>query len=88
MIIVSNGFGFEIEVTAKVAKLGCAVYEIPISYYGRTYDEGKKIGLLDGVAAFWFILRFNLFCGLNASFRHLPKLDPVLNHQPANAVDA
>ena len=88
MIIVSNGFGFEIEVTAKVAKLGCSVYEIPISYYGRTYAEGKKIGLTDGVAAFWFILRFNLFCGLNASFKHLPKLDPVLNHQPANVLDA
>ena len=69
MIIVSSGFGFEIEVTAKVAKLGCAVYETPISYYGRTYDEGKKIVLMDGVAAFWFILRFNLLCSLKSSFR-------------------
>jgi glycosyltransferase involved in cell wall biosynthesis len=45
MIITSSGFGFEIEVTAKVCKLGCACFEVPISYYGRTYDEGKKIGL-------------------------------------------
>ncbi len=43
LIITSKGFGFEIEVTAKVAKLKCAFYEVPISYYGRTYEEGKKI---------------------------------------------
>jgi glycosyltransferase involved in cell wall biosynthesis len=88
MIIVSNGFGFEIEVTAKVAKLECSIYEIPISYYGRTYAEGKKIGFLDGVAAFWFIIRFNLFCGVSSSFHQLPKLDPISNHQPSNALDA
>src|SRR5690349_7656734 len=44
MVIASRGFGFEVESTAKVAKLGCAIYEVPISYYGRTYEEGKKIG--------------------------------------------
>jgi glycosyltransferase involved in cell wall biosynthesis len=69
MIIVSRGFGFEIEVTAKIAKLKCAVYETPISYYGRTYEEGKKIGLTDGLAALWFILRFNLLTGPESSFR-------------------
>jgi glycosyltransferase involved in cell wall biosynthesis len=68
MKIVSRGFGFEIEVTAKLAKLKCAVYETPISYYGRTYEEGKKIGMIDGVIAFWLILRFNLFCSLESSF--------------------
>src|SRR5438132_7001428 len=88
MIIVSNGFGFEIEVTAKVAKLKCAVYEIPISYYGRTYEEGKKIGFMDGIVAFWFIIRFNLFCGIGASFRHVPRLGPILNHQPSKIPDA
>jgi glycosyltransferase involved in cell wall biosynthesis len=72
MVIVSSGFGFEVEVTAKVAKLGCAVYEVPISYYGRTYEEGKKIGLSDGLKALWLILRFNLFCSLRSSFRSLP----------------
>jgi glycosyltransferase involved in cell wall biosynthesis len=72
MIIVSSGFGFEIEVTAKVAKLGCPMYEVPISYHGRTYEEGKKIGFTDGLAALWYILKFNLLCGLKDSFRVLP----------------
>lgn len=74
MVIVSDGFGFEVEVTAKVAKLGCAVYEVPISYYGRTYDEGKKIGVTDGIKALWLIFRFNLFCSLGSSFRQLPEV--------------
>ncbi|MBC7909553.1 MAG: glycosyltransferase family 2 protein [Pyrinomonadaceae bacterium] len=74
MIIVSSGFGFEIEVTAKIAKLGCAIYEVPISYYGRTYQEGKKIGMKDGVVALWFIIRFNLLCSLHSSFRQIPQL--------------
>lgn len=73
MVIVSSGFGFEVEVTAKVAKLGGAIYEVPISYYGRTYEDGKKIGLSDGLMALWLILRFNLFCSLRASFRELPQ---------------
>ena len=74
MTITSSGFGFEIEVTAKAAKLKCAIYEVPISYRGRTYDEGKKIGLSDGVAALWYILKFNLFCSLENSYRVIPKL--------------
>lgn len=69
MTITSSGFGFEIEVTAKIAKLGCAVYEVPISYHGRTYEEGKKIGFSDGLQACWLILRYNLFCSLDSSFR-------------------
>lgn len=72
MVIVSSGFGFEVEATAKVAKLGCAIYEVPISYYGRTYEEGKKIGVKDGLLALWLIFRFNLFCGLSSSYRELP----------------
>ena len=72
MIITSERFGFEIEVTAKVAKLKCAMYEVPISYHGRTYEEGKKIGFQDGLAALWYILKFNLFCSLERSFRALP----------------
>lgn len=74
MIITSRGFGFEIEVTAKVAKLGCRIYETPISYYGRTYEEGKKIGLRDGFAALWFIVKYNLLCNLQASYREIPQL--------------
>lgn len=78
MRINSSGFGFEIEVTAKIAKIGCVVYEVPISYYGRTYEEGKKITYLDGIAAFYYILRYNLFCSKSASFRNLPVLNSKL----------
>ncbi len=59
--LVSNRFGFEPEFTAKVARLGVRIYEVPIAYHGRTYAEGKKIGWKDGVAAIWSILRFNLW---------------------------
>ena len=57
----SNRFGFEPEVTAKVAKLGCRIYEVPIAYHGRTYAEGKKITWKDGFAALWCLIRFRLF---------------------------
>lgn len=53
-----NRFGFEPEITAKVAKLGLRIYEVPIKYYGRTYAEGKKINWKDGLAALWWIIRF------------------------------
>jgi glycosyltransferase involved in cell wall biosynthesis len=61
MPIVSEGFGFEIEVTAKVSKTNARIYETPISYYGRTFEEGKKITWQDGVAAIWYIIKFNIF---------------------------
>lgn len=89
MRIVSDGFGFEVEVTAKVAKLKCAVYETPISYYGRTYEQGKKIGFTDGLSALWFIIRFNLFCRLDASFRNPVQLAQKLigrTRQPAESL--
>jgi len=57
----SDRFGFEPEVTVKVAKLGCRVYEVPIRYYGRTYQEGKKITWRDGVAALFHIIRYRFF---------------------------
>jgi len=53
-------FGFEPEVTAQVARLGCRIYEVPVSYHGRTYAEGKKITWRDGVWALWYVLRYNL----------------------------
>ncbi len=59
--IEEDRFGFEPEITAKVAKLGCRIYEVGISYSGRTYHEGKKIGWRDGVRAIWCILKYNLF---------------------------
>ncbi len=80
MTISSSGFGFEIEVTAKIAKLRCAVYEVPISYYGRTYEEGKKIGFRDGVAALWYIAKYNLFVGLTSSYRTVPKTIEEARH--------
>jgi glycosyltransferase involved in cell wall biosynthesis len=58
--IEEDRFGFEPEITAKVAKLGCRIYEVGISYSGRTYAEGKKIGWRDGVRAVWCILKYNL----------------------------
>lgn len=73
MLISSSGFGFEIEVTAKIAKLKCSVYEVPISYYGRTYEEGKKIGFKDGISALWYIVKYNLFVNLEKSYRAIPQ---------------
>jgi len=57
----SNRFGFEPEITAKIAKGEWRIYEVPISYSGRSYEEGKKITWLDGVQALWQVLRYNLF---------------------------
>jgi glycosyltransferase involved in cell wall biosynthesis len=59
--IEENRFGFEPEITAKVAKMECRIYEVGISYYGRTYKEGKKIGWKDGFQAIYCILKYNLF---------------------------
>jgi glycosyltransferase involved in cell wall biosynthesis len=67
IIIEENRFGFEPEITAKVAKLGCRVYEVGVSYSGRTYAEGKKIGWKDGVRAMWCIMKYNLFRGVPAA---------------------
>jgi len=58
--IEEDRFGFEPEITAKVARAGCRIYEIGISYSGRTYAEGKKIGWRDGVRALWCIAKYNL----------------------------
>ncbi|MDD7472631.1 MAG: glycosyltransferase family 2 protein [Pseudomonadota bacterium] len=58
--IKENRFGFEPEITAKIAKTKCRIYEVGISYYGRTYQEGKKIGWRDGFRAIYCILKYNL----------------------------
>jgi hypothetical protein len=55
-----NRFGFEPEITAKIAKKRLRIYEVPISYYGRTYEEGKKINWRDGLWALWCIIKYNL----------------------------
>jgi glycosyltransferase involved in cell wall biosynthesis len=59
--LVSYRFGIEIELTARVSKASLRVYEVGVSYHGRTYAEGKKIRWTDGLAALWHIIRFNLF---------------------------
>ena len=69
MIIESSGFGFEIEFVAKCKKIGARMFEVPISYYGRTYEEGKKIQLKDGLDALWYVVKFNILTTLHSSFR-------------------
>ena len=59
--IEENRFGFEPEITAKVAKMRCAIYEVGISYYGRTYAEGKKIKWRDGLRMLWSIVKWRIF---------------------------
>jgi glycosyltransferase involved in cell wall biosynthesis len=59
--IEEDRFGFEPEITAKVARLKCRIYEVGVSYAGRTYAEGKKIGVKDGLRAIWCIFKYNLF---------------------------
>jgi glycosyltransferase involved in cell wall biosynthesis len=59
--LTSKRFGFEPEITARLARKNARIFEVPISYSGRTYAEGKKIGWKDGIAALWHIVKFNLF---------------------------
>ena len=61
LVLTTNRFGFEPELTARLAQAQARIYEMAISYSGRTYAEGKKIGWKDGVAALWHIVKFNLF---------------------------
>jgi len=60
LVLTSDRFGFEPELTARLAQAGARIWEVPISYSGRTYEEGKKIGWKDGIAAFFHIVRYNL----------------------------
>jgi hypothetical protein len=69
IVIEEDRFGFEPEITAKVAKSGCRVFEVGISYNGRTYEEGKKIGWQDGVRAIYAIIKYNLFSGKKAAWK-------------------
>jgi glycosyltransferase involved in cell wall biosynthesis len=69
LILTTDRFGFEPELTARLAQAHAKIWELPISYSGRTYEEGKKIGWKDGIAAFWHIFRFNVFPPRNAAVR-------------------
>ena len=74
IVLQSQRFGFEPEITSKIARLKVRVEEMPISYFPRNYLEGKKINWKDGVAAFWHIVRFNLFVDDAKRFRpDMPK---------------
>jgi glycosyltransferase involved in cell wall biosynthesis len=78
--IRSNRFGFEPEITAKVATLRCRVYEVPISYHGRQYSEGKKIGWKDAFSAIWTMLRFTLVADVgrqDAGFTTLQRVETL-----------
>ncbi|MBO5645319.1 MAG: glycosyltransferase family 2 protein, partial [Lentisphaeria bacterium] len=67
--LTSKRFGIEVEMTAKLAKSRCLrIWDVPITYAPRRYDEGKKIGWKDGVAAFFHIVRFNMFTSEEKSF--------------------
>ena len=60
IVLKENRFGFEPEITAKISKLDCRIFEIGISYNGRQYSEGKKIGWKDGFSALWCIIKYNI----------------------------
>jgi len=69
LIFTTDRFGFEPEITARLSQAHARIWELPISYSGRTYEEGKKIGWKDGVAAFWHIIKFNAFPPRNPNVR-------------------
>jgi glycosyltransferase involved in cell wall biosynthesis len=68
--IEENRFGFEPEITSKISKMNARIYEVGISYYGRTYEEGKKIGWLDGFRAIYCIVKYNLFRKSGTEFKN------------------
>jgi glycosyltransferase involved in cell wall biosynthesis len=78
--LTSRGFGMEVEITAMVCKTRVRTYEVPISYYGRTYEEGKKIGVKDGLAALGYILYYNLIKPCTPSGRqYIREVDEYLS---------
>lgn len=85
ILLEEKGFGFEPEVTAKVARGGWRIYEVPISYWGRTYSEGKKITWKDGFQGIGCILRYNLFSGKRGPEKRKTNRSPQIPHE-INAV--
>ncbi len=86
LILTTDRFGFEPEITARLAQAHARIWELPISYSGRTYEEGKKIGWRDGVAAFWHIFKFNVFPPKNPDVRrkHRVSSAPPSPDRPAD----
>ena len=74
MMISSKRFGMEVEITAKIARLGIRIFEVPISYHGRTYEEGKKISYKDGLWAIFYIIYFNLLVRISPSYKRYRSL--------------
>ncbi len=86
--LTSRGFGLEIEITAMVCKTQARTYEVPISYHGRTYEEGKKIGFGDGLAAIYYIFYYNLIHPWRAeSRRYITEVNRFLKQNPTHARD-
>lgn len=86
--IEESRFGFEPEITAKVAALRCRIYEVGISYYGRTYEEGKKIGWRDGVRALYAIVKYNVFCRPSRRAQASAALGQDATHKVTGSCDA
>ena len=89
----SKGFGMEVEITAMVCKTRARTYEVPISYYGRSYAEGKKIGVTDGLMALYYILYYNLVQShLPSGRRYVRDVNAFLSNrmekQPSQIIDA
>jgi glycosyltransferase involved in cell wall biosynthesis len=81
--LTSRGFGMEVEITALVCKSKARTYEVPISYYGRSYEEGKKIGMLDGLSAIWYLGYYNLIKPrFGAGRRYVQAVNAYLDGSP------
>jgi len=88
MILTSRGFGMEVEMTAMVCKTRARTYEVPISYYGRSYEEGKKIGVRDGLMAIWYIIYFNLVAPrLSAGRKYIREVNAFLENSAKLTAD-
>jgi hypothetical protein len=79
-----NRFGFEPEVTVKIARMKLRIYEVGISYHGRTYEEGKKIGWKDGVQALWCILKYSIKTRRSV---YMPSTEPLPQAAADNVLD-
>jgi len=89
MPLSSRGFGMEVEITALITKTRARLYEVPISYYGRTYEEGKKIKARDGLWALWYIVYYNLVVsrtGLRRQYTRKANASLAALHTPAAGV--
>src|SRR5262245_54458985 len=89
LALSSRGFGMEVEMTAMVCKTRARTYEAPISYYGRSYEEGKKIGVRDGIMAIWYIFYFNIIAPrLSSGRRYIREVNAFLKNPTKPEADA